>query len=80
MRVAFDELGVKVSVDKLIGYIEYPSVLKNNGFDCPVGLAFLCTAQSDVFSFDDQASDGKFFRNLPKNMIIEQKEFLETHL
>ena len=41
-RVAIDELGVRVSVGELLGYIEYPSHY-NNGLDSPVGLAFSAT-------------------------------------
>lgn len=79
-RVALDELGVEVQVEKMLGYIEYPSVIKNNGFDCPIGLAFLCSSANRNFTLDDQASEAKFFKELPKDIIIEQKIFLNDHL
>jgi colanic acid biosynthesis protein WcaH len=79
-RIAKEELGIEVEITKLLGYIEYLEVLDNNGFDCPVGLAFLCTAKSDEFKLDDQASDVKYFSKLPQNIIVSQKTFLEKHV
>ena len=38
-RVAADELGIRVRVGPLVGYIEYPSRYEN-GLDLPVGLVF----------------------------------------
>ena len=38
-RVANQELGVEVTIDRVLGYIEYPSHLAR-GLDWPVGIAF----------------------------------------
>lgn len=71
-RVARDELGVRVRVGPLAGYIEYPSHYEN-GLDCPVGLAFRTELD------DDTPPRGRWFRALPENMHEEQRRFLVAH-
>ncbi len=80
LRVAKEELGLNVKIVKLLGYIEYPSVLDNNGFDSPFGVAFECTLDNENqdIALDSQASSAKFFTEIPDNTIKEQKEFLEN--
>lgn len=78
-RVAKEELGIDVTVEKLIGYIEYPDEDKAGGFDYPIGLAFICKTKDEKVIVNDQASEAKFFKTLPQNMVKEQKEFLQKH-
>jgi 8-oxo-dGTP pyrophosphatase MutT (NUDIX family) len=73
-RVAIDELGVRVSVGELLGYIEYPSHY-NNGLDSPVGLAFSATN----IEGPPQPRNCQWFTALPDNMHDEQRVFLARH-
>lgn len=83
-RVALEELGVSVSVGKLLGYIEYISEEKERGFGYTVSMAFLCfldkTDTKDMlfFKLNNEASNVKIFKELPDNMINEQRVFLES--
>lgn len=78
-RVAGTELGVGVDVDRLLGYIEYPSHLER-GIDWPVGIAFatrLATAVPGRFGPDDGSV--RWFAHPPEAMHDEQRAFLEEH-
>ena len=79
-RVAQEELGIEVNIEKLIGYIEYPSEVKERGFGWAVGIAFLCTPASDVDSAAWEKADIKVFQELPDNLIEEQRPILEQAL
>lgn len=77
-RVAAGELGAEVTVDRLLGYIEYPSHLER-GIDWPVGIAFavrLVSSQADPAAAGDP--DVGWFRELPDAMHEEQKTFLRA--
>jgi ADP-ribose pyrophosphatase YjhB (NUDIX family) len=79
-RVALDELGLTVSVEELLGYIEYPSHY-NNGLDSPVGLAF--RAQPAIADLPEERNlppSCEWFAKLPEDMHDEQREFLARHL
>jgi len=79
-RVAFDELGIEVTVEKLLGVIEYFSEEKEKGFGYSLGIVFLCRPLSTKFRLNDQASEARFFKLLPPNMVEEQKKFIDEHL
>jgi ADP-ribose pyrophosphatase YjhB (NUDIX family) len=68
-RVAADELGIRVQVGPLAGYIEYPSHYES-GLDSPVGLVF------GAEPLDQAEPRGQWFTVLPENMHEEQKQFL----
>jgi 8-oxo-dGTP diphosphatase len=78
-RVSGDELGIEVTTDELLGYIEYPSHLQR-GLDWPVGIAFaahLVTAPEHRFRPLD--SHVRWFKHLPSAIHDEQKVFLKEH-
>ena len=70
-RVAREELGVIVTVGRLLGYIEYPSHYEN-GLDSPVGLAFAAT----ITGGGELPDVCRWFKALPDDMHDEQKRFL----
>lgn len=79
-RIAQKELGVAVTVQKCLGYMEFPSEVKERGYGSTVSLAFLCETQSTDFkSANNEASEIKIFSQLPDNMISEQRAFLDEH-
>jgi len=78
-RVAKQELGVEVTIDDLLGYIEYPSHLEQ-GLDWPVGIAFrvqLTTPSAEQFRPTPDAV--AWFATHPEEMHDEQKVFLSNH-
>jgi len=79
-RVAEEELGVRVNPDKLLGYIEYTSEEKERGFGYTVSIVFLCSILSGELRPNEYASDIKCFKNLPDNLIEEQRQLLESVL
>lgn len=78
-RVALDELGVKVTVEKLLGYIEYFSEEKERGFGYSISLVFLCNPASTDFKLNEQASEVRFFKSLPPNIVEEHREFIHNY-
>ncbi len=76
-RIAKDELGVEVAIDKFLGYWEVPEWAQPNGFGHAVSLAHQVRLVSGDLNVNKQASEVRVFQKLPTNMIKEQKEFLE---
>lgn len=79
-RVADDELGLHVSIERMLGYIEYPSEEQKRGFGWTIGLAFLCTSTGGELRGSPQGEIIEAFSSLPADLISEQKEFLAAHL
>ena len=79
-RVALEELGISVNVDKLLGYVEYVSEEKERGFGYTVAMVFLCSLGKDKIDMksNEEASEVSFFKELPDNVIDEQRVFLES--
>lgn len=78
IRVAREELGIKVLVKKYLGYIEYKSHEKHGYFGHSVGLAFLCGIRSGKVRLNHEASKMGMFKKIPKNTLIDQKKFLSN--
>ena len=77
-RVAEDELGASVTVDQMIGVIEYPSEQKERGYGHGIGIAYLCHLNSPDIKLNTEASEAKFFQSAPENIIEEQGDFLKS--
>lgn len=78
-RVARDELGIEVRVNKFLGYIEYEDEKKQRGFGHTISLVFLCRPKSKTLTLDDQVEKAQYFNHLPGNTISQQKEFILQH-
>lgn len=78
-RIAKEELGIGVSIEKFIGYLEFFSEEKERGFGYTITLVFLCKPKSTKFKLDDHAEKVDFFKNCPENTILEHKDFLSKH-
>lgn len=79
-RVAKVELGVEVAVGKLLGYIEYPSLLEAGYKDWPVGIAFEASITSGELTVNDHGDPVQCFKKVPDNTILEQQAFLMQYL
>ncbi len=79
-RVAKNELNIEVGIIQYLGYMENPNEEKEKGFGHTVSLVILCDAKSENFKLDEQASKVDFFKEVPKNMILPQKDFFEKNL
>jgi ADP-ribose pyrophosphatase YjhB (NUDIX family) len=79
-RVAQEELGIEVSVAPQIGYIEYPSEEKERGFGWSVGIAFVCSPVDPVDEDVWRQKGIEVFREVPENIIEEQKNIVKQVL
>jgi ADP-ribose pyrophosphatase YjhB (NUDIX family) len=77
-RVARDELGVEVAIDRFLGYVEYPGYLYG-GQGWPVGLAFMVhLTPYSAAGFRSKPGAVEWFEQLPDGMHQEQKGFLQA--
>lgn len=78
-RVARDELGISVNIQKLLGYTECPKEKKKESFGWSVGMVFLCSTKiTNIKPNNDEASEIKIFKELPPGMIREEHKFLRS--
>lgn len=76
-RVALSELGASINIKDCLGYLDsYPSEEKEMGFGSSVSIVFLCDKKGGQLKPDKDAFEVKTFKELPENMITEEKEFL----
>lgn len=76
-RIAQDELGVEVKIEKEIGSIEYPSEFEERSWGHSVGIAFEASIVSGTLRGSEQGEEVAVFKTLPENLIAEQKQFLQ---
>ena len=74
-RVAWEELGIRVEIKKMLGIIEYNY---RDYFSQPIGIAYLVEFESDKEKIRTE-DKGKFFKIISDNTIKVQKEFLLKH-
>ena len=79
-RIAQEELSITVTKQKLLGYLEYSSEVKQRGFGWSVGLVFLCTANSPLPSENEEGEEIQVFDYIPDNIVEEQKKILNQVL
>ncbi len=79
-RIAKEELGIEVEIRKLLGFAEYISEEKERGWGWPISMIFLCTVKSGTLTGSYQAEEIKAFREIPQNIVPEQKIFLQEKM
>lgn len=79
-RVAKEELGVEVEIRKLLGFAEYLSEEKERGWGWPISMIFLCTIKSGNLRGSYQGEEIKTFKEVPENIVPEQKIFLKEKM
>ena len=79
-RIAEEELSITVTKQNLLGYLEYPSEVKQRGFGWSVGLVFLCTANSPLPSKNEEGEKIQVFDYVPENIVEEHKKILNQVL
>ncbi len=73
-RVAKEELGLSVNVEKFLGIIEYNTYI--NKYEQGISLVFLVTPKNKKEIFLDGQSDKyDYFGEVPKNTIRKQRDF-----
>ena len=78
-RVAKDETGLDVKVEKCLGYMEWLKEPRP-GIDMhTVSIALLVTPLGGVLQYDKDAKDVKYFKDLPEKTIKEHYDFLKNH-
>lgn len=78
IRLAKEDTGLDVRPGAVLGYIEYHSEEKERGYGYTVGIVLECEIVGGEINVSDEGSDLKSFKILPQNIVIDQKEFLES--
>ena len=79
-RVAMNECGVEVQIEKLVGTIVYPDMLKNGYYGWPIGLAYQVKIVGGKLRGSDQGEEIAWFKNVPENTLLEQADFVRKEL
>lgn len=77
-RVAKDEIGVDVRIQKLLGPTEFLHDGRTGRHT--VSIYFLVTPESTIFRSNEQSDKIQIFSSIPQNTIPVQKRFLTEHL
>lgn len=72
-RIAEEEVGMKVSVEKFLDHIEFLSEESERGYGYSISMVFLCKPSEPVPAKSDKYT---FFKHLPENIIVEQKNVI----
>ena len=75
-RIAQEEMEEKVEIQKMLGVIDEYHFTKY--FDQPVGIVFLAKPKNKT-SVIDKDKKYKLFKDMPKNMIKAQRDFIIKH-
>lgn len=76
-RVAKDELGLAVGVEKFLGYIEYlPEPKNRSSFGHSLGMVFETFIISGKPTGSWQAEEVEIFSDMPNELVPEQAEFM----
>ena len=78
-RVAKEELNIAVSIEKMLGVLEFFYDFKNYSTH-DISVVFLVRPKSGDIKLDKQADEWKVFRTLPKKMITLHRRFLKEKL
>lgn len=78
VRLAREEVGTEIKIEKLLGYVEFPSEVHERGYGYSVSLVLLCRPERDDFPLTDGEREMGWFKSWPEKMVTEQKEFLES--
>lgn len=78
-RIAKNEIGVLVKVERFLGPIEYGPAeeIQERRFGHTISLAYLCSTEITDFKPNADASEICTFKAIPKNTIKEQSAFLK---
>lgn len=80
-RIAREEAGVEIGIEKFLGFIEYLKETEGDWLDHSVSLVFLVKIISGQLRPEEgQASEIKAFKELPGRLIKEHRDFLNHHL
>jgi ADP-ribose pyrophosphatase YjhB (NUDIX family) len=77
-RVAKKELGVDISVKGMLGVLEHPDFIKENGWGWPVSIVFLARIVSGKLSGNEEGEEVKEFKEMPDKMIPNHKDLIES--
>lgn len=79
-RVAKNELGIAVNIERLLGYIEYPTLEANGYKGWPIGIAFEVEIMAGEVKGSEQGEEVRIFKKIPDNTFPDQAKFLKNYL
>lgn len=77
-RVAKAEVGVEVTIQKMIGFMEFPDEVQDSKKRHTVSIVFLVEVDSEGLQGSWQAKKVEFFKTLPENIHPTHGQFLSS--
>jgi ADP-ribose pyrophosphatase YjhB (NUDIX family) len=77
-RIAMNETGLDVKVLGFLGFIEYPPEERSGVSVHSVSIMIEAEQISGELKPNDNTKELRYFKDLPDNLVAEQKEFLNT--
>lgn len=78
-RIAMAEIGGKVKIQKLVGFMEFLREVQDKKFRHSVSLVFLVSPVKNNFKGSWQAENLEFFTSMPKKVHDIHGKFLKEH-
>jgi ADP-ribose pyrophosphatase YjhB (NUDIX family) len=79
LRVTEEELGLQVTIVKILGVISYPKLHSEGYFGWPLGVVYEVAVEGGSLRGSYQGEEVGYFDSLPANIIEDQKDFLIKH-
>ena len=80
VRIAKAETGLDIKMGKCLGYIEYLNEERFGVKTHTVSIVLEASVMGGNLKPNENSSELKFFKELPENLVKEQKKFLEKYL
>lgn len=77
-RIVKKETGLEVDLIKHVGYIEYLNEKRFGRDTYSISLIFEAVPKGGELNHDNNATELKYFKELPNDLIEEQREFIKT--
>lgn len=79
-RILISELGLKLTSKRLLGYMEFPDEVNQNGFLVhSVSMGFLVILEDGEIEGGEQAHEISFFSSIPEDTHPTQAKFLKDN-
>lgn len=80
IRIAKKETGLDVDLGKYLGYIEYLNEKRFGGYGHSFSVMLEAVSIGGELKSDENSKELKYFKELPENLIKEQRDFLTNLL
>jgi ADP-ribose pyrophosphatase YjhB (NUDIX family) len=78
-RLAREELGVEITIDRMLGYMEYSSLIADGYQGWPISIVMLASIKSGTPAGSPEGKEVDYFTKAPENTIPDVLNWLNTN-